>query len=82
MDRIASSSVCGGTHNPDRDLGGCHDEQGNRQELLNAVHGTTAFGNRNLRNLPSDARKICPVPAKTHDLTGSLATPIGNQDRA
>ena len=37
---------------------------------------------RNVGNLPSDARKICPVPAKTHSAIGNLATPIDNPDRA
>ena len=78
---ITFGRTTGKTHNPDRDLASRDNEQGDRQELLNAVHGTTAFGNRNLRNLPSDARKICPVPAKTHDLTGNLARPIDNLDR-
>ena len=40
---ITSGGTTGETHNPDRDLTRRDNEQGDRQELLNAVHGTTAL---------------------------------------
>ena len=40
---ITGGCTTGKTHNPDRDLTRRDNEQGDRQELLNAVHGTTAL---------------------------------------
>ena len=77
---ITGGCTTGETHNPDRDLIRRNHEQGYRQELLNAVMGQLPC--QQPKKSPSDARKICPVPAKTHSARGNLATPIGNPGRA
>ena len=43
IQRITSGRTTRETHNPDRDQTRRNHEQGDRQELLNAVHGTTAL---------------------------------------
>ena len=40
---VTSGGATGETHNPDCDLARRNNKQGDRQELLNAVHGTTAL---------------------------------------
>ena len=40
---ITGGGATGETHNPDCDLARRDNKQGDRQELLNAVHGTTAL---------------------------------------
>ena len=43
IQRITGRGTTGETHNPDCDLTRRDNKQGDRQELLNAVHGTTAL---------------------------------------